>query len=127
MKMAKKIYDLRMQYKLTQEELARIAGVSSKSVSAWEIGTRDPKIKPLQNICEHFGIDLNSFIDDASDIYIPLKNSVSNDAKKEIAEMLKKIGENPSKKALIEQITDMDEETVEVLLRLSKKISHAGE
>lgn len=58
MKISSKLYKLRTEYDLTQEEFAKIAGVSAKSVSAWELGTRDPKIQPIRNICSHFGIDI---------------------------------------------------------------------
>ena len=66
---SQKIYSLRIKYNLTQEQLAKIAGVSNKAISAWELGTRDPKIKSIQNICAHFGIDINSFIDEKINVY----------------------------------------------------------
>lgn len=66
---SQKIYNLRTEYNLTQAQLAKIAGVSDKAVSAWELGTRDPKIKPIQNICVHFGIDVNSFIDQHTETF----------------------------------------------------------
>jgi len=65
-----KIYNLRTQKDLTQSQLAKIAGVSDKAVSAWELGTRDPKLKSIQNICNHFGIDINSFVDETRDNYV---------------------------------------------------------
>lgn len=69
MNISKKIYNLRAEYNLTQSQLAKIAGVSDKAVSAWELGSRDPKLKPIQNICSYFGIDLHSFIDQNTDTY----------------------------------------------------------
>lgn len=71
MDISKKIYTLRTSYNLTQTEFAKIAGVSDKSVSAWENGSRDPKVKPIQRICDHFGIDINAFIDKDNDVYKP--------------------------------------------------------
>lgn len=71
MKISSKLYKLRTEYDLTQEEFAKIAGVSAKSVSAWELGTRDPKIQPIRNICSHFGIDINVFIDEGIDYNKP--------------------------------------------------------
>lgn len=71
MEISQKIYALRTSYNLTQTEFAKIAGVSDKAVSAWENGSRDPKVKPIQRICDHFGIDINSFIDKDNDIYKP--------------------------------------------------------
>lgn len=69
MKIAMKLIKLREEYNLTQTELAKIAGVSSKSISAWELEKRDPKIQPIKSICKYFGIDINDFIDESSDIY----------------------------------------------------------
>lgn len=66
---SKKIYNLRTQYSLTQAQLAKIAGVSDKAISAWELGTRDPKIKSIQKICDYFGIAVNSFIDQSTEEY----------------------------------------------------------
>lgn len=64
-----KLIALRREHDLTQKELGKIAGVSGAAVSAWELGDRSPKIKPLRDICSHFGIDINSFIDESSDTY----------------------------------------------------------
>lgn len=71
MEMSKKIYLLRTENNLTQSEFAKIAGATDKAVSSWEKGTRSPKLQYTKPICEHFGIDLNSFIDESNDIYKP--------------------------------------------------------
>ena len=69
MEMSRKIYLLRTENNLTQSELAKIAGATDKAVSSWEKGTRSPKLQYTRPICEHFGIDLNAFIDESNDIY----------------------------------------------------------
>lgn len=69
MDISQKIYRLRTESGMTQQELAKVAGVSDKAVSAWEKGIRDPKLQPLRRICEYFHIDLNVFIDTSSDVY----------------------------------------------------------
>ena len=71
MEISKKIYLLRTENKLTQSDLAKIAGVTDKAVSSWEKGTRSPKLQYTKSICEHFGIDLNAFIDENNNIYSP--------------------------------------------------------
>lgn len=71
MNVSQKIYTLRTQKEMTQAEIAKIAGVSDKAVSAWESGTRDPKLKAIQNICSYFHLDLNSFVDEAIDDFVP--------------------------------------------------------
>lgn len=71
MEMSKKIFLLRTENNLTQSEFAKIAGATDKAVSSWEKGIRSPKIQYTKPICEHFGIDLNTFIDESNDIYKP--------------------------------------------------------
>lgn len=71
MEMSRKIYLLRTENHLTQSEFAKIAGATDKAVSSWEKGTRSPKLQYTKPICEHFGIDLNTFIDESNDIYKP--------------------------------------------------------
>lgn len=71
MDMSRKIYLLRTENNLTQSEFAKIAGATDKAVSSWEKGTRSPKLQYTKPICEHFGIDLNAFIDESNDVYKP--------------------------------------------------------
>lgn len=71
MEMSRKIYLLRTENHLTQSEFAKIAGATDKAVSSWEKGTRSPKLRYTKPICEHFGIDLHSFIDESNDVYKP--------------------------------------------------------
>lgn len=69
MEISKKIYLLRTENKLTQSEFAKIAGATDKAVSSWENGTRSPKLQYTKPICDYFGIDLNTFIDESNDVY----------------------------------------------------------
>ena len=69
MEMSKKIYLLRTENNLTQSEFAKIAGATDKAVSSWEKGIRSPKIQYTKPICEYFGIDLNTFIDESNEVY----------------------------------------------------------
>lgn len=71
MEISKKLYLLRTEHNLTQADIAKIAGASDKAVSAWEKGIRSPKIQYIKPICERFGIDVNTFIDENNDIYKP--------------------------------------------------------
>lgn len=75
MNISQKLLKLRTEKDMTQLEIAKIAGVSDKSVSAWEAGNREPKIKSIQSICSYFRLDLNSFIDNSKDEFIPSADS----------------------------------------------------
>ena len=72
MNISQKINKLRIQKDMTQAEIAKIAGVSDKAVSAWESGKRDPKVKAIQNICSYFHLDLNAFIDEQTEEFVPV-------------------------------------------------------
>lgn len=64
MGIAENIKKLRDRYGLTQEELAKIAGVSNKAVSTWEKGTKEPRMGAIERIANHFGIRKSNLIED---------------------------------------------------------------
>lgn len=47
---------LREKYGLTQSDLGKIAGLSSKAVGAWESGRAEPRIGAIEKIAAFFGI-----------------------------------------------------------------------
>ncbi|GAB4272140.1 S24 family peptidase [Thermincola ferriacetica] len=55
---------LREIYGLTQEELAKIAGVTNKAVSTWETGTKEPRMGAIERIANHFGLKKSNLIED---------------------------------------------------------------
>jgi transcriptional regulator with XRE-family HTH domain len=58
------IKKLREMHNLTQVELAKIAGVTDKAVSAWETETKEPRMGVIQKIADHFGIKKSNIIED---------------------------------------------------------------
>jgi len=58
------IKKLREKYGLTQEELAKIAGVTNKAVSTWETGAKEPRMGAIERIANHFGIKKSNLIED---------------------------------------------------------------
>lgn len=58
------IVKLRNQNGLTQEELARIAGVSRGAVSQWEGGFSEPRMGAIERMAQHFGIPKSALIED---------------------------------------------------------------
>ncbi len=52
------IKTLRTRAGLSQKEFAVIAGVTGSSVSAWEMGKKEPRSGNLNRIAQHFGIDV---------------------------------------------------------------------
>ena len=70
MDVADSIKQLRASAGITQEELGRIAGVSSMAVSQWENRRAVPRMQSIQKIADYFGVpkslimgDRNSTID----------------------------------------------------------------
>ena len=64
MSIRQNIIKLRQQYNITQEELARIAGVSRGAVSQWEGGFSEPRMGAIQKIADHFSILKSNLIED---------------------------------------------------------------
>ena len=54
---------------MTQIQFGQIAGASDKAVSTWEKGKKEPRMKSIQRICNHFDIPINLFVDEESDVY----------------------------------------------------------
>ncbi|MEK5166038.1 helix-turn-helix domain-containing protein [Paenibacillus macerans] len=64
MSIAENIKKLRDKYDLTQQELADIAGVTNKAVSAWETGVKEPRMGAIEKIAQHFKIKKSNIIED---------------------------------------------------------------
>ena len=82
MSIADNIKKLREEHKLTQEEFGKIAGVSDKAVSTWELGSKIPRMGTIQKISEYFNIPKSAILDDApaenSNIAYIIKDNIYN-------------------------------------------------
>ena len=54
-----RLYQLRRERGISQEELANIIGVSRQAVQKWESGASQPNIDNLVAISEYFGVTLD--------------------------------------------------------------------
>lgn len=63
MSIGKNIQQLRLQHGLSQKELAIIAGVSDKTVSAWETGRIFPRMGSIQKMADFFNIKKSDIIE----------------------------------------------------------------
>lgn len=130
MKISQKILRLRIEKGMTQAEIAKIAGVSDKSISAWESGRREPKIKAIQSMCAYFHFDLNTFIDEQTDAF------TNSEAEQPIESSAVKKIEFPAangelnKELLLDMVRNSDDETFlwDVWSEASKKLreNHNG-
>lgn len=61
------IKELRLQHSMTQLEIAKIACVSDRAVSAWERGLKEPRMGAIQRLADYFGLKNSDFIDGHAD------------------------------------------------------------
>lgn len=55
---------LRKRYDLTQHDLANIAGVTNKAVSAWESGLSEPRMGAIEKIANKFNLKKSNIIEE---------------------------------------------------------------
>ena len=80
------IKKLRIENGMEQSQIAKIAGVTNKAVSAWENDLSVPRMGAIQKIADHFGILKSDIIEDknvptpfaAYNGTDPLKKEISN-------------------------------------------------
>ena len=65
MSIAENIKKLRTDHDLSQAEFGKIAGVSDKAVSTWEMGTKVPRMGAVEKLATHFGISKSAILDDS--------------------------------------------------------------
>ena len=80
--------ELRKEKNLTQEQLAEIFNVSSRSVSRWETGTNLPELSILVEIADYYDVDIREIID----------GERKNEMNKETKETLNKVAEYAEQK-----------------------------
>ena len=63
MSLGQNIKNLRLHYGLLQKDIAVIAGVSNRTVLAWEKGRIEPRMGSIQKLVDHFGIKKSDIIE----------------------------------------------------------------
>ena len=66
MSIAENIKRIRLEHGLSQSELGKIAGVSDKAVSTWELGLKTPRMGAVEKMANYFGITKSAIVDDAT-------------------------------------------------------------
>lgn len=90
MSISKNIKLLREKYRLSQKELAAIAGVSDKAVSTWERGLKEPRMGAIQKIADHFGIKKSNLIEDGGIQALAISSQSPVEFTKDEVEIIKK-------------------------------------
>lgn len=65
MSIAENIKRIRLEHGLSQSELGKIAGVSDKAVSTWELGLKTPRMGAVEKMANYFCITKSAIVDDA--------------------------------------------------------------
>ena len=73
MKLSLKLYSLRKNRGLSQEQLAEELGVSRQAISKWESGTAFPESEKLIALSEYFGVSTDYLLKDDADCEIGAK------------------------------------------------------
>lgn len=73
MKLGNKIYELRKEKNISQEELGNILNVSRQTISKWETGESIPEINKLVKLCDYYHLNLNDFVREDKNTYIEEK------------------------------------------------------
>lgn len=68
MKINEKIYSLRKEHNLSQEELADKLNVSRQTVSKWELGDSCPDFDKIVPLCKVFGISPDELLQDKKNV-----------------------------------------------------------
>ena len=82
-KIAENIQALRKKKHLTQEELAEVFGVTSQSISKWELGLSCPDISVLPEIADYFEVSIDELLgykpeSSVNSIYLNIKSLVDS-------------------------------------------------
>lgn len=62
MELSERIYQLRKEKNMTQQDLADQLGVSRQAVSRWEMGTAKPELESLTAMAKIFGLSLDELV-----------------------------------------------------------------
>ena len=78
MTIGERLYNLRKEKNISQEELANALDVSRQTVSKWETGESMPDFNKIKPICEYFGITTDELITGSQNIVEQKKEDKRN-------------------------------------------------
>ena len=78
MTIGERLYNLRKEKNISQEELANALDVSRQTVSKWETGESIPDFNKIKPICEYFGITTDELITGSQNIVEQKKEDKRN-------------------------------------------------
>lgn len=89
MELKDKIARLRKINGLTQVELAKKIGITTRALQNYEMGTRVPKIDTLTKVAYALGVDVNELVTDSEHFIIEAKEKYGSRGKAAAEELIK--------------------------------------
>ena len=83
--LSEKLYKLRKNSGLSQEQLAEQLNVSRQAISKWESGTAVPESEKLIGISNYFGVSVDYLLKDEEDDKAKTTNTITEENPKTIA------------------------------------------
>lgn len=114
--------DLRVRAGLSQQELARMLGISRSSVSMFERGEREPGIEILELIADYFNVDMNYLIGKSAYTTNVRGASVGYYISPEVAAYAQELFENPELRVLMDATRDVKKEDLEFITQMVLKL-----
>jgi len=88
MTFAEKLYQLRKQKGLSQEQLADELGVSRQAISKWEGGACLPETEKLAQLSDFLGVSIDYLLKDNTDAVSPVENMPTTKTKANTSKIL---------------------------------------
>ena len=85
MTISERLYNLRKEKNLSQEELANVLGVSRQTISKWETGESTPDFDKIIPLCNFYGITSDELLSGKKDIVESKKEEINNHFARNIA------------------------------------------
>ena len=115
---------LRIEKKLTQEELAQATGLSRSAIGMYESGSREPNFETLEILADFFNVDMNTLLDRS-------QSSQGYYLNPEAAKMAQELYDNPGMRILFDAAKNVSAEDLkaaaELIARIKKKEEHIDE
>lgn len=141
MEFPKRIRQLRIQHKLTQEELGKKVNVTKVSISGYENGNRTPDMETLQKIADVFSVNIDYLlgrtdnpkpytanqIKESPETYYTITEKDERDIAKKLDALLNELDSDSALSFLGEPMSEEDRELLRISLentvRLSKEMA----
>lgn len=115
---------LRLKKGLTQEELAKLTGLTRSAIGMYESGNREPKYEVLEVLADFFNVDMNTLLDQSISLTPRDERQIAADLEKMLADL-----DNQNAMAAMGGTVEDDEDrellktSLLTSMRLAKKIA----